>query len=144
MMKFEAKIFDELTAREIYERLAERENIFTHEKGMKCHDIDGKDYSCLHCMLTVGDTLIAYLRAEKCDTGAKVGRVITLTHGRGDGRLLMEKSIPAIKNYFGTDNIYVHAQHDAVGFYIKMGFTPISDEFIEEGVRHISMKLEEN
>jgi ElaA protein len=141
-MEFFIKAFDELTTREIYEILRARELIFTHEKGMKCLDIDRNDYNCLHCILTDGDTLIAYLRAEKCDTGAKVGRVITLTHGRGDGRLLMEKSIPAIKNYFGTDNIYVHAQHDAVGFYLKMGFIPISDEYIEAGVRHISMMLE--
>ena len=138
-MDFKVKTFDELTTREIYNILRAREEIFTHEKGMRCHDIDGKDYVCLHCMLTEGDELLAYLRAEKTDTGAKIGRVITLTHGKGHGRILMEGSVTAVANFFGTDTIEVHAQYDAVGFYSKMGFSPISDEFIEEGVRHIAM-----
>ena len=140
-MEFKSKVFNELSGCEVYQILHAREEIFTHEKGMKCHDIDGKDYYCLHCMLTEGDELIAYLRAEKTDTGAKIGRVITLTHGRGDGRRLMEKSISAVRAHFGVSKIEVHAQHDAVGFYEKMGFTPISEEFIEEGARHIAMTL---
>ena len=138
-MEFFAKKFDELTPREVYEILRGRESIFTHEKGMRCQDIDGKDYVCLHCILQDEDGIIAYLRAEKTDTGARIGRVITLTHGRGDGRVLMERSLPRIADHFGADTIEVHAQHDAVGFYLRMGFTPVSDEFIEAGVRHISM-----
>ena len=138
-MGFTTKEFDELTPREVYEILGAREQIFTLEKGMKCRDIDEKDYFCLHCMLKEGDKLIAYLRAEKTDTGAKIGRVITLTHGRGDGRRLIEHSISAVRRHFSCDKVEVHAQHDAVGFYVKMGFTPVSEEFIEAGVRHVAM-----
>lgn len=141
-MDFIAKSFSELTSKEVYEILRARELIFTHEKGMKCHDIDGKDYNCLHCMLKDGDLLAAYLRAERTCTGVKIGRVITLHHGRGDGRRLIEKSVAAIRRFFSEDRIEVHAQHDAQGFYLKMGFVPESEEFIEEGVRHIAMALE--
>ena len=52
----------------------------------------------------------------------------------------MKKSIEEIKKHFDCEKISVHAQKQAMGFYEKMGFCTVSDEFMEEGVPHIIMK----
>lgn len=141
-MELNVKSFDELTARELYEILRAREIIFTHEKGMHCHDIDGCDYNSLHIFLTEQSRLIAYLRAS--DLGGenvKIGRVLTLTHGMGHGRALMTGAMSAIREKLQASKITVHAQCDAVPFYEKMGFVRISEEYLEEGVPHITMEI---
>ena len=140
-MELKTKTYDELTKDELYEILGARESVFTVEKGMICHDIDGKDRDALHCSLYDGDTLLGYLRALRDGSGCvKIGRVITLTHGKGHGRVLFDKALPELCRKMNTDTVTVHAQKDAVGFYLKMGFTPTSGEFLEEGVVHISMQ----
>jgi ElaA protein len=141
-MKIQVKSFDELSGREVYEILRAREEIFTHEKGMVCHDIDGDDYNCLHILLTEDKNLKAYLRVLGLGSDAvKIGRVLSLTHGKGHGRALMSGAISALREK-GYKKILVHAQCDAVAYYEKMGFIKTSSEYLEEGVPHISMELE--
>ncbi len=140
-MEFSIKEFSELNTRELYEIMRARADIFTLEKGMICRDLDGLDYEALHCILTDGGKLIAYLRALVYNTSIRLGRVITRTHGLGHGRILMEESVSALKAKYPNKKIGVHAQHDAVGFYERCGFTVTSDEFFEEGVRHFEMEL---
>lgn len=140
-MSFSVKEFHELTAGELYDVLSAREEIFKLEKGMDCRDLDGADKSALHCILSSNEgRLIGYVRAIPAGGNAiKIGRVLTLTHGCGHGRELLL----LVEEHFrlaGFKAILVHAQHDAVGFYTKMGFTLTSDEFIEAGVRHFSME----
>lgn len=38
--------------------------------------------------------------------------------------------------------ISMHAQKHATGFYEKFGFKTVSNEFLEEGVIHVTMELE--
>jgi len=141
-MELTVKSFGELTVHELYEILRAREDIFTHEKGMKCHDIDENDYNCLHAILKENDKLIAYLRAENIGNGCvKIGRVLTRTHGLGHGRALISLATAAIRERVGAKTLTVHAQCDARRFYQNMGFIPTSDEYVEEGVMHISMEL---
>lgn len=140
-MDFKIKRFNELNAGEVYEILKSRYEIFTVEKGMSCKDIDGRDYDALHCILTNGGRLAAYLRAIPEPSGYRIGRVITLTHGVGNGRVLIQKSIEALQKEYDAPTVYVHAQHDAVGFYEKCGFCTAGDGFIEEGVLHYPMEL---
>ena len=147
IMEFEAKFFNELTVSQLYEILKSRAEIFMLEQGIICQDMDGKDYDSLHCFITDKGRVVAYLRAfqnKESEKIATVGRVLTLVHKNGMGRYLMERSIDAIKTSFGCDKILVHAQKQAVGFYEKIGFRTISDEFLEEGVVHLTMELELN
>ena len=37
--------------------------------------------------------------------------------------------------------IYIEAQCYAVGYYEKVGFEVCSDEFLEDGIPHVQMKL---
>ncbi len=140
-MNFYAKHFDELTTRELYEILKARSEIFLLEQGIVCQDLDRVDYDSIHCFLESNGEIAAYLRAYTDAEGVKIGRVLTLTHGVGFGRLLMEKSIPVVARQFNTDRIILHAQTQARGFYEKLGYTVASAEFLEEGVPHVTMKI---
>jgi len=136
-----AKSFSELTTGELYEIMKSRNEIFLLEQNIICQDLDDMDYESMHYFFTSGKRVIAYLRAFMTDGGVKIGRVLTLEHKKGLGSALMEKSIDDIKKRFDTDKIIVHAQKQAMGFYSKMGFAPVSGEYLEEGVVHLTMEL---
>ncbi len=139
-MRLTVKSFDDLSNREIYEILAARADIFTVERGMTCLDPDGRDLTCLHAILRDDDgTLCAYLRAQSIDGRLKIGRVLTLTHGVGHGRALLETAIPELIRITGLDETVVHSQLSARGFYEALDFTAVSDIYDEAGVPHITM-----
>ncbi len=142
-MELKVKSFDELTSSELYEILRVRAQIFIVERGMRCQDLDGVDQRSLHLYLEEDGKIAAYLRAYTTEDGgaAKIGRVLTVTHGAGLGRRLIEESIPKIREALRADKIIVDAQKHAKGFYEKLGFEATSDEFIEEGVVHVAMVL---
>lgn len=140
-MQFIAKEFNELSKRELYEILKSRSQIFIVENNMRCLDMDGEDYNALHCFLWENDSVIAYLRAIALNNNeVKIGRVLTLNHGIGLGREIMDKSINEIKKRFGCKKIILHSQLSAKGFYEKLGFKTTSGEYLEENVLHVSME----
>jgi len=141
-MDFLSKTFDELTTTELYEILKSRTEVFMLEQGIICQDMDDVDYRSLHCFMTDGKRVTAYLRAfrKDCDT-VVLGRILTLVHRNGTGTELMKRSLPEIQKVFGCKRFELHAQKQAVGFYQKLGFEIISDEFLEEGVLHVTMEL---
>lgn len=139
-MNFISKKFSELSNREVYEILKARMKVFLLEQNIVCLDTDDVDYDCLHCYLEENGEIIAYLRAFYNDKNTvTVGRVLSITHGVGYGKTLMEKSLDAIKEKMPCRAVRMHSQTHAIGFYEKFGFTVSSDEFLEEGVPHIEM-----
>ena len=138
---FNAKMFDELSSREVYEICRSRTNIFVVEQEIICEEIDGLDYDCLHCFLWEENRVVAYLRAFYYGEYIKIGRVLTTTHGIGLGRELMMKSMPVIKEQMGERSFILHAQTYAEGFYRKFGFERCSDVFMEDGIPHVRMIL---
>lgn len=143
-MKFLAKTFNELTTKELYEILKARSQIFIMEQNIHYQDMDDIDYKSLHCYIMNDNKVAAYLRAFYKDDNkyiVQVGRVLTLVHGNGLGKELMQKSIIAIKEKMKCQKICIDAQKHAVGFYEKFGFIVSSDDFLEEGVVHQKMEL---
>ncbi len=140
-MNFYSKTFDELSPKEIYEILKARMEVFLLEQHIVCLDIDGIDYESLHVFFENEGRVEAYFRAFKVDDAVKIGRVLTREHGKGLGRKLMEKGMEKVKNYFGCDKIILHSQKHAEGFYKRLGFETVSDEYLEEGVVHVTMQL---
>ncbi len=142
-MEFFAKEFNELSSKEMYEILKSRAEIFLLEQNIVCQDMDDADFRSLHCFLWDGKRAVAYLRAFPTDDKSGdvlVGRVLTLCHKNGMGTQLMERSFDEIKMKFNPKKIKVHAQTQAVGFYEKFGFKPVSEEYMEEGIPHITME----
>lgn len=138
-MIFITKNFAELSARELYEIVRARQEIFLMEQGIVCRDFDGVDYDALHCFLWEDGKVIAYMRAFLVGGEIHLGRFLTVRHGEGFGRRLMENSLPVLKVKFGDLPITFHAQKHAEGFYKKLGFVTVSDVFLEEGIEHVTM-----
>ncbi len=143
-MCIKAKTFDELTSRELYEILKARAEIFVVEQDCKYQDMDDIDFKSLHIFYQDGDTVTAYLRAyykEDEPETVKIGRVLTLEHGKGLGKRLLKESIEIIRERMDTEEIYIEAQCHAIGFYEKEGFKVCSEEFLEVGIPHKQMRL---
>lgn len=137
------KQFNELTTIELYEILKVRAEIFIIEQNINYQDMDDVDYNSLHCFFVEDNKVIAYLRAFYIeDNIVKLGRVLTLKHGNGIGRDLLEQSLIAIKEKMPCKKICMDAQKYAVEFYKKFGFKVTSKDFLEEGIIHNTMELE--
>ena len=144
-MNFTVKSFDELQATELYEILKSRAEVFLLEQNIVCQDMDDVDYESYHFFIKEGSRIIAYLRAyytDKENKIVKIGRVLTLSHGNGIGRELMNNTVSEIKHRFDCKKVIVSAQKQAEGFYKKCGFKTVSGEFMEEGIPHVKMEME--
>ena len=122
-MYFYAKRFNELSPTEVYEILKARQKVFMVEQKIICVDADDIDYRSLHCFFMRNGVVEAYLRAFYDDARpatVTIGRVLTITRGKGIGRQLMER---------------------AIAVYEKIGFKTVSGEYLEEGVVHVDMEM---
>lgn len=137
--------FDQLTGRQVYEILKARARVFSLEQGIRYLDMDDVDYSACHVFLTdrLGEVL-AYgrlYRQEDDEPGTiRLGRVLTIRHGHGLGRRLMEVILTAAKEKMGGRRIVLDAQKSAIGFYRVCGFSIKSGEFLEAGIVHQVME----
>lgn len=140
-MNLIVKKFNELTPTELYEILKSRAEIFIMEQNVNYQDMDDIDYDSLHCFFVEDNKVIAYLRAFYVEENVvRIGRVLTLKHGNGLGKELIEKSLIAIKEKMPCTKITMHAQKYAAGFYEKFGFKITSDDFMEDGIVHTTME----
>ena len=142
-MKFTVKNFEELTTDELYEILRARSQVFMLEQNIHCQDMDGVDQKSRHFFFEEDGKILGYLRAFYTDdTTMRIGRVLTTRRGVGLGADLMRRAIADIKENMTCKTIHIDAQKHAVGFYEKLGFKPVSGEFLEEGIVHIAMQLD--
>ncbi|MCR5676157.1 MAG: GNAT family N-acetyltransferase [Lachnospiraceae bacterium] len=136
------KTFEELTSRELYEILKSRAEVFVKEQNISYVDEDDVDYRSLHIFLMDDGRVVAYLRAyQDADGTIKIGRVLTLVHGRGLGTELMKHAIKTISEKMDCKIIRMDAQKRAVEFYRRLGFSVDSEEYLEEGIPHVDMSL---
>ncbi len=136
------KTFEELTSRELYEILKSRAEVFVKEQNISYVDEDDVDYRSLHIFMMEDNRVTAYLRAyQDGDDTVKIGRVLTLVHGRGLGTELMKHAIKVIPERMACKIICMDAQKQAVEFYRRLGFSVDSEEYLEEGIPHVDMSL---
>ena len=138
---YKSKSFSELTAAEIYEILKARSKVFQFEQNIRYLDEDDIDYNSLHCFFEENGQVAAYLRAYLEGENIKIGRVLTITRGKGQGKRLIELGAMSAREHFGKRAIVIDAQKHAEGFYKKLGFITTSEEFLEEGIVHVKMEL---
>lgn len=133
------KLFDELTARELYRIIELRERVFVVEQNCVYLDADGHDVACRH-LYNAGIT--AYARLVPAGVKfeeASIGRVVVAPEARGGGlaRELMTRAIAET-----TGSIRIGAQAYLEAFYGSLGFKRASDNFVEDGIPHLEMLLE--
>ena len=136
------KKFDELTLEELYEILKLRAEVFVVEQDCVYQDIDDKDKGAWHVFLRDDDGMEAYLRV--LDKGVafeevSIGRVVDRKRGQGFGKAIIDEGIKVAVDKLGADRIKIVAQSYAEGFYAKMGFITVSEEFMYDGIPHVYM-----
>ena len=134
------KTFHELTVDELYEILKLRADVFIIEQNCIYPDIDDKDQSSLHVFFKDKQEIIAYLRVIPSNP-VRIGRVISKYRRNRLGTLVLKAGIQAAQDAYHAHSITIEAQSYAKEFYEKQGFIQTSDEFLEDGIPHIEMKL---
>lgn len=140
------KKFDELTINELYDILELRAEIFVVEQECAYNDVDGKDKKAIHMWKEENGKITGYIRVIPKGVSydnASIGRVVTAAEGRGKGvaKELMLKGIEYVSKVWEGERITIGAQEYLKGFYGSLGFKPVSDVYLEDGIPHLDMTL---
>lgn len=140
--------FADLTNAQLYEVLAQRQQVFVLEQTCLYPDIDGYDFDAHHLLgwRDIGGrrVLVAYLRCLA--PGAKydemsLGRILTTNdvRGSGVGRELVAHGIQYAERLHPGHRIRIGAQQRLEKFYQDFGFETVSAPYDEDGILHIDM-----
>ena len=141
-MKLICKHFNDLTAKELYEILRLRVDVFVVEQKCPYPEVDGKDLDAWHLWFEDEDGIAGYLRLLAPGVSfkeASIGRVIAKKRRCGIGSKLMQAGIEKMKEIYEDIDIRIEAQVYAREFYEKAGFVKVSEEFLDDGIPHIEM-----
>lgn len=143
-MELVIKKFHELTLDELYEILRLRVDVFVVEQKCPYPDLDGRDEAALHLFLRDDEGIEAYLRllppGQTFET-ASLGRVIARRRREGLGTRIVSEGVRASRERLGASELTIEAQTYARGLYEALGFRQSSEEFLEDGIPHIEMRL---
>jgi ElaA protein len=137
--------FDDMGLSLLYDMLALREAIFVVEQKCVYQELDGRDKSALHLVVTSVGVVVACLRLlkpTKTDTRVKIGRVAVAPSFRGQGvaRESLQMAIEEAQRQFPSSPLYLEAQSYLHEFYESLGFRACGPEFLEDGIPHIPMQ----
>ena len=138
---------DNLTPRALYAMLKLRVDVFVVEQSCPYSEIDGKDYDAFHLRILDGEELTASLRVlppEQDGKPVKIGRVVVAADYRGYklGQRLMTEAVAFAQARFPGIAIELGGQSHLQKFYGSFGFVTVSDEYLEDGIPHVDMRLE--
>lgn len=143
-MEIIIKRFRDLSARELYEILRARSQVFVIEQNCLYQDVDGKDYNAHHLFMLDDDRVVGYLRI--LDRGisyveVSIGRVMVDSQYRGNGLAgnIMKSAIDFIEHSMNERKIRISAQSYLTDFYENLGFEIESEEYLEDSIPHIEM-----
>ena len=133
--------FAELDVRTFHDIVRLRCDVFVVEQACIYPELDGRDVEpgTLHHWIE-GDGIDAYARSLAEPGGSRrIGRVVTAPAARGRG--LAGRLIGQILDELdGT--LVLDAQSHLAGWYERFGFAIDGDEFVEDGIPHVPMRLE--
>lgn len=139
------KHFSQLTADELADLYRLRVAVFVVEQKCPYQEVDLADKAAYHVWLRDGAGIQAYLRVLPAGTNfdePSIGRVIAAKRRCGLGSRILRAGIQVARERLGAGSIVLEAQVYARGLYEKQGFVPVSEEFLEDGIPHIRMRLQ--
>ena len=149
-MKYSYHKFKELSANDIYQVLRLRSEVFVIEQNCIYQDIDRKDIKAIHILIKEQDKLIGYARILKKGMSYKnyssIGRVVVkkINRNKAIGKKLMEFSVKKCLELYPKDGIKISAQTYLKNFYSDQGFVYKGEDYLEDGIPHCAMYLEES
>ncbi len=147
MLTWDDLTIDELDARLTYAVLALRSEVFVVEQECVYLDPDGADLDpgTRHLIARDGAEVAAYARLLAPDEAhdvPRVGRVVVAPawRGTGLGRTLMDQALEACARHWPGVAVELGGQAHLVGFYASLGFEPVGEEYVEDGIPHRWMR----
>ena len=146
-MQWSELAFNALSVDELYELLKLRVDIFVVEQNCPYPELDDKDrHSGTRHLLgrnPFGE-IVAYSRILAPGTSypeVSIGRVVVAEQARGAGvaHQLMTESMRVAYAYWPNVNIQLGGQEYLKSFYQKLGFVPVSEVYLEDGIPHLDM-----
>ena len=100
---------------------------------------DGYDNDCWHVIASANDA--EYIATGRMLYDGHIGRMAVLPEfrGQGIGSSMLNELINLAKQQ-GLKEVFLHAQTSAIEFYQKHGFIISSDEFMDAGIPHVTMR----
>ncbi len=146
IMEWLVKPFSHLSTHELYAIMKLRSEVFVVEQNCVYLDPDGKDEMAMHVMGWENESLLAYTRILPPGisyTEVSIGRVATSPAARkkGFGRELMKISIAHARHLYNGP-IRISAQVYLEEFYLSLGFMPVGESYLEDGIPHVEMLLD--
>jgi predicted GNAT family N-acyltransferase len=117
-----------------------RENVFVLEQHVpRDMEIDDDDPRSVHALARAQDG--APIGSGRLTPEGSIGRVAVLRawRGCGVGTMLLQSLLDQARTRRLT-TVYIHAQRDAVPFWLQHGFASVGEEFEEAGIPHITMQ----
>ncbi len=140
-MNIEAVPFEALDISAAYEVWRLRQQVFVVEQACPYPDLDGRDDEpgTRHVLLRDGVRLVGYARV--LDDGAtwRIGRVVLAEEARGRG--LADTLMQTALDVCPDRDIVLDAQTPLAPWYEKFGFEITGEEFLEDGILHLPMRL---
>lgn len=132
----------DLTPQQLYDLLRLRTDVFVVEQKCAYPELDGRDLEpgARHFWLADDDgRVLATLRLlEDRPDEFRVGRVCTAANARGNG--LSGRLMEAVVAEIGSAPSVLDAQVPVKDFYARYGYVEEGEEFIEDGIPHITMR----
>jgi len=144
MINWQIKKFNQLTTKELYEILKVRAEVFVVEQQCIFQDLDSKDEVSYHLFFEDNSEIVAYLRILPPNISyseVAIGRVLTKVEHRKKGisKKLVQNAINFVTDSLGEQAIRISAQAYLLEFYNNLGFEPVSEVYLEDGIEHIEM-----
>ncbi|WP_299021466.1 GNAT family N-acetyltransferase [uncultured Photobacterium sp.] len=147
-MQWQCLPFEQLNTHQLYDLLKLRVDVFVVEQNCPYPDLDDNDHlaGTHHLLGYQNDQLVAYLRLLPPGTtysNASIGRVLTAesTRGTGGGHDLIRQGLEHAEQLWPDQTIDIGAQSHLQHYYARYGFETISEEYLEDGIPHIDMRL---
>lgn len=123
-----------------------RRAVFVAEQGVsEALEIDGRDGAAEHLLALLEGEPVGTLRLRLLEDGriAKIERVAVLAPARGQGlgAMLMRAALGRAAT-LGAREARLHAQIYVTAFYQALGFVAFGEEFEEDGIPHVAMRLD--
>ncbi|GAB6985150.1 GNAT family N-acetyltransferase [Nocardioides pyridinolyticus] len=140
-MKVLAVSFEMLDPYAVYGICKIRQDVFVVEQQCPYPDLDARDVEpeTRHVLLMDDDVLLGYARVLDDGDVWRIGRVLLAPGARGRGWAdpVMETALQVSK---GRD-VVLDAQSPLASWYATFGFEAAGEEFLEDGIPHVPMRL---
>lgn len=118
-----------------------RTTVFVDEQNVPPEvEIDTYDEQAVHLIGFEDDLPMAASRVRFVDDFGKLERICVLKHQRGKsyGTSIIESMEDIIKNN-GYKKAKLNAQTQTIHFYQRLGYSVVSEEFMDAGIPHVTM-----